>query len=115
MSMVPTLPPKCQLLHHLWNLAVQQAQESGELPNHVFGAIGLYLVDPRTFPVFFPTPKNATVFARTGGDGVHYSLLHLDNEATDLSPVVMTVPFFGTSPNVIVGETFLEFLCLGCK
>ncbi len=54
------------------------------------------------------------MFAFTGGDGVHFSFLHIDDIVTDTSPIVMTVPL-GHHENVIVGAHLLEFLCLGCQ
>ncbi|MCC7388274.1 MAG: hypothetical protein IT431_05855 [Phycisphaerales bacterium] len=59
------------------------------------------------------TPRNATVFATTGGDGVHFSLLHRGGEVRIDSPVVMTVPFAFESPNHIAGADLREFLDLG--
>lgn len=60
------------------------------------------------------TPVNTTVFATTGGDGVHYSIL----EISDLiQPVVMTVPMnagaANQSSNQILGANLNEFLSLG--
>ena len=41
------------------------------------------------------TPKNTLVFARTGGNGVHFSLLKISEK---IQPIVMTVPAnFGNS------------------
>jgi len=60
------------------------------------------------------TPVNTSVFASTGGDGVHYSIL----EISDLiQPVVMTVPMNAgpsiKSSNRILGANLNEFLSLG--
>jgi hypothetical protein len=60
----------------------------------------------------FCTPVNSRTFARTGGDGTHFSLLILDGRITSKSPVVMTVPPDGMT--LVVGESLLDFLCLGC-
>lgn len=60
------------------------------------------------------TPLNSTTFARTGGDGVHFGLLHLDDRPIDEAPVVLTTPV-ADKPNVVVGETLREFLALGCR
>jgi hypothetical protein len=60
------------------------------------------------------TPLNSTTFARTGGDGVHFGFLHVDGADVDGSPVIMSTPI-ADEPNVIVGETFREFLALGCR
>lgn len=59
------------------------------------------------------TPRNATVFASTGGDGVHFSMLHREGEVRPDSPVVMTVPFAFEDSNHIVGGDLREFLNLG--
>lgn len=60
------------------------------------------------------SPTNTKVFARTGGDGVHYSILEISEE---IQPVVMTVPMnFGGSMrdyNWIIGENLNEFLSIG--
>lgn len=63
---------------------------------------------------YWCTPTNSLTFATTGGDGVHYGLLSINSEFTDLSPVVMTVPMCDT-PNTIVGANLKEFLALGCR
>ena len=57
------------------------------------------------------TPLNCRTFADTGGDGVHFSLLVLDNLICNSSPVVLTVPPAGVS--LVVGEDLFDFLCLG--
>ena len=102
-SSMPTVYAGCRSLEHLWQLGQEQAMRTGCAPEDVFGAIGLFFVDPAEYKVFFPTPDNAMVFARTGGDGIHYSLLHVDGKVRDNSPVVMTVPFYAYVPNVVVG------------
>lgn len=60
------------------------------------------------------TPINTTIFAMTGGNGVHYSVLEL-SEIINL--VVMTVPMnFGNSIkdyNIILSENLVEFMSLG--
>lgn len=100
-------------LNRLWRLAEQEAQRTGEAPNSVFGEIGLYLERPLSNFGYDSTPVNTSTFASTGGDGVHYGLLHLDGEVRDNSPVVMTVPMMFEAPNLVVGESLVEFLCLG--
>jgi hypothetical protein len=63
---------------------------------------------------YFPTPNNTTILARTGGDGVHFSVLEISGK---INPVVMTVPMnFGNSAkdyNIILGENLNEFMGLG--
>lgn len=60
------------------------------------------------------TPINTTVFAHTGGDGVHFSILELSDE---IQPIIITVPMnFGgavKNRNLILGENLPEFLSLG--
>ncbi|QIG53265.1 hypothetical protein G6N82_03060 [Altererythrobacter sp. BO-6] len=58
------------------------------------------------------TPKNCSVFASTGGDGVHYSFLDLGNGISGACPIVMTVPM-AEAPNRVVGRDLLHFLGLG--
>ena len=74
---------------------------------------GLIPNDDQTFR-YNPTPKNTVVFARTGVDGVHFSILQLNNE---IQPVVMTVPMnfggFINEYNWILAENLNEFLSLG--
>lgn len=59
------------------------------------------------------TPLNVCVFADTGVDGAHFSLLVEDNAVTETSPIVMTTPSCGRS--FIVGESLRDFLCLGLR
>ena len=60
------------------------------------------------------TPLNTHLFAFSGGDGVHFSYLEINNE---ISPIIMTVPATaGKSAdeyNLIIAETFDELLGLG--
>ena len=58
------------------------------------------------------TPLNCRTFARTGGEGVHFSLLTHDGCIDSDSPVVMTNPDTSRS-NFVVGENLFDFLCLG--
>jgi hypothetical protein len=111
---VTTIPRSCITLNRLWHLARACAKQYNTIPEHIFGPIGLYLVHPDSFEVFYPTPQNATVFARTGGNGIHYSLLHINHVIDEISPVIMTIPF-ANNPNVVVGESLTDFLCIGCK
>ena len=60
------------------------------------------------------TPLNSFVFARTGGDGVHYSFFEVTDEVT---LIIMTVPcnYFNRidEANIILAESLFEFLGLG--
>jgi hypothetical protein len=60
------------------------------------------------------TPLNCRTFAGTGGDGVHFSLLVINGEITEKSPVVMTKPSDGWQ-SFILGESLRDFLNLGCE
>ena len=60
-------------------------------------------------------PRNSLSFATTGGDGVHFSLLALDDTASASWPVVMTVPMNFGEENLIVGSDLREFLGLGLR
>lgn len=82
--------------------------------NDHFDPIGLILQIPPKREDYWCTPLNALTFARTGGDGTHYSLVSLPKLPRSEQPIVMTVPM-GDTPNVIVGENLREFLALGCR
>ncbi len=60
------------------------------------------------------TPINCRVFASTGGDGTHFSLMIQNGEISQDSPVVMTVPC-NSGESLIVGENLHDFLCLGLR
>ena len=76
--------------------------------------IGLRLLRPLETWDYEVTPLNCSTFATTGGDGVHFSFLHLNGKVTEESPVVMTLPMAFDEPNRIVGADLHEFLSLGC-
>ena len=84
-----------------------------EFPDLYFDYSGLIPVKDETFR-YSSSPINTEVFANTGGDGVHYSILEISEK---VQPVVMTVPMnFGPSMksyNLILGENLNEFLSLG--
>jgi hypothetical protein len=104
-----------QLLEKLWSIAEIEAKRIGSDLSFVFNPIGLILRRPIERESYETTPDNSLAFATTGGDGVHYSLMHVEGEAGDLSPVVMTVPMNFEQENLIVGSDMKEFLCLGCQ
>jgi hypothetical protein len=64
---------------------------------------------------YLQAPRNSLSFASTGGDGVHFSLLALDDTAMASWPVVMTVPMNFDEENLIVGADLREFLGLGLR
>ncbi|MDR2875325.1 MAG: hypothetical protein LBV44_05290 [Methylobacillus sp.] len=97
------------MLSRLWQMA-----DNGSADVTALESIGLILERPPSNGGYPDTPVNSVAFAYTGGDGVHYSWLVLPDRPVDLSPIVMTVPM-GDTPNVIVGESFHDFLCLGSR
>jgi hypothetical protein len=99
-------------LDRLHDLAAEIA-EAGDDATSVFGDIGLFLAPSLGRATYDTTPMNSSTFASTGGDGVHFGLLHVEGKVVDTSPVVMTVPMCFGRPNAIVGETLREFLSLG--
>lgn len=88
-------------------------QVEEEFPNLYFDYAGI-IPEPDENARYNPTPINTKVFSRTGGDGVHYSILELSE---NLQPVIMTVPMNFGSPinsyNRILGENLNEFLSIG--
>ena len=80
------------------------------------GAVGLLLERQLALGGYWNSPDNALTFARTGGDGDHYSLLIHDGIVDEDSPVVMTWP---TAPEqdvqYIVGESLKDFLSFGLR
>jgi hypothetical protein len=92
----------------LWHLVNKVEAATGR---YYIDEVGLSVVDPTEPPGdggYRVSPVNATMFARTGGDGVHFSLLPSD-------AVVMTVPMAFEAPNHVVGADIREFLGLGCR
>lgn len=84
-----------------------------EFPNLYFDYAGIIPEDDENSR-YDSSPTNTKVFSRTGGDGVHYSILELSDK---IQPIVMTVPMnFGNSMNHynwIIGENLNEFLSIG--
>jgi hypothetical protein len=78
-----------------------------------FGRLGLILCPRLSHGGYFCTPDNTLMFARTGGEGVHFSFVVHDQQVTEKSPIVVTIPGEFGSPNFIVGESLFDFLCLG--
>ena len=76
-----------------------------------FRRLGLILNKELEFGGYWCSPKNALTFARTGGDGDHYSLLIHDDRIDEKSAVVLTWPSEGDQQ--IVGENLYDFLCFG--
>jgi hypothetical protein len=103
------------VLQRLWELAEQKGRENGTDAEMTFAPIGLWLLRSDDDGRYLSTPVNSCTFAKTGGDGVHYSLLWIGGEVTDESPVIMTVPCMPEEGNLIVGENLWDFLRLGCR
>jgi hypothetical protein len=80
-----------------------------------FGEVGLILRSPVGRLDYYCTPVSCCTFGVTGVDGVHFSLLAIDGDIEEDSPIVMTVPMAFDQPNVVVGDNLHDFLCLGCR
>jgi hypothetical protein len=84
-----------------------------KFPNLYFDYAGMIPIKDENFR-YDSSPINTEVFATTGGDGVHYSILDISE---NIQPVVMTIPMnFGDSMNdynLIIGENLNEFLSIG--
>lgn len=78
-----------------------------------FGALGLILNRRLENGGYWCTPTNSLAFARTGGNGVHFSFLVRNGKVTRSSPVVVTIPCEFGQPNFIGGATLKDFLNLG--
>jgi hypothetical protein len=97
-------------------LAEQLAERTGDDPDYVLFPLGLRLHGRHgDRGDYDATPANSTTFASTGGDGVHFSLLHVTTTVPGAAPVVMTVPMQFDAPNHVVGASLREFLALGCR
>jgi hypothetical protein len=104
-----------KVFQELWSLAVTLAPKGGD-PRGTFdcGAVGLILRDEEGPYGYDSTPLNADTFAKTGGDGVHFSFLLRPGQPVESAPVVMTVPMAFDDENHVVGEDLRDFLSLGC-
>ena len=106
-------------LSRLWALTGQALPDDGqEAFNSHFDAIGLNLSWPlKPSGYGWCAPSNVLQFAQTGGDGVHFGLLLLDDMLSEDSPVVMTIPMslHENDTNFVVGENLRDFLALGCR
>jgi hypothetical protein len=99
-------------LLRLWRLADTLPRPKGRAKDATFEPIGLILERPLRRAAYGTTPANTLTFARTGGDGVHFSFVLRDGEVHAASPVVMGVPMH-ERPSIIVGRDLLDFLALG--
>ena len=104
------IPPRLQ---DLYAVAATVGEELGQSARGVFDPCGLLLeIPPRRYE-YQSTPKTGLTFAETGGDGVHYSYFVDSRLPPGVVPIAMTVPMCFDRPNVIVADTFDEFLGLG--
>ena len=60
------------------------------------------------------TPLNAVTFAQMGVDGVHYALLKIEGQVHDNSPVIRVSPMDFDDDIIVLAESFLSFLAVGC-
>ena len=104
-----------QVLKRLWLSAENEARMTGSSFSHVFEPVGLILIRPVAGEGYESTPLNSLAFAKTGGDGVHFSLLRIGGGTRGPSPIVMTVPMNFGNENLVLGSNIREFLCLGCQ
>ena len=105
-------------LDRLWALTGQPLAESGvAYSSRHFDEIGLLLSLPlKPSEYGWCAPTNVLRFAETGGDGVQFGLLLLDETLSEDSPVIMTVPMaMGDKTSFVVGENLSDFLALGCR
>jgi hypothetical protein len=111
-------PPKAFVAEwtRLWQLANRVAAATKREPGSVFEPVGLFLEDPARTGAwdYDATPVNATTFASTGGDGVHFSVLR-GPDGDGATPVVMTVPMAFDNPNHVLAGSLREFLALGSR
>jgi len=103
------------ILEKLFELEREAARRFPREYDPGLGRIGLLLM--RDLPNFgYPcTPTNSRSFAHTGGEGVHFSFLVSNDEINEESPILLTIPAAPKSPTFLVGETLLDFLCLGIQ
>ncbi len=108
-------PVEHALLLDVAEFSREAAARYGRDPLAGLDDIGLILEIDGSAVSYEITPRNASVFAHTGGDGVHFALLHRGGRPTAASPVVMTVPFAFENANHVVGENLFDFLRLGSR
>ncbi|MBN1909010.1 MAG: hypothetical protein JW818_04660 [Pirellulales bacterium] len=81
------------------------------------GQMGMLLYAECRTGGYWCTPSNSMAFATTGGDGVHFSFIVEDDNITEDSPVIVTVPAaFGDGPETasfVVGDSLRNFLRFG--
>lgn len=100
------------LFEELKEFIQDYAKRNGEQEANLFEDMGMFLHSSLSRWNYFCTPINSTTFASTGGDGVHYGYLNLEN--SPITPVVMTIPM-ASKHNIILGESLHEFMRLGAR
>jgi len=104
-------PPKLQEL--LSAIELSAIETIKEFPDFFFDHAGIIPAKAASYQ-YDATPLNTTVFAATGGNGVHFSVLQISEQ---INPVVMTVPmnFSGSIREriIILGESLAEFMSIG--
>ena len=75
-----------------------------------------YLIYPPVEDLGYESaPKGAVAFGAMGVDGIHYLILKVDDEITDLSPVIYFSPMDFSNPYVLLGHSFKQYLALACS
>ena len=63
---------------------------------------------------YWCTPKNAVIFGWTGVDGIHYTILKIEDDIREDSPILRVSPTDFEEPFSLLGRTFVDFLAIGC-
>ena len=69
---------------------------------------------PRADYGYEATPRNSVTFGAMGVDGVHYTILKIDGEICDDSPVVQVGPMDFSNPYSLLGESLLDYFARAC-
>jgi hypothetical protein len=80
------------------------------------GQMGMLLDSKLVNGGYWCTPKKSLAFASTGGNGVHFSFIIQNDEITEDSPVIVTVPANPGIPemsNCVVANNLRNFLRFG--
>ena len=103
-----TSPPWAAALDELFGVAESERFPVWE-PGEPLAVVSLLR---RPFTPYPDTPVGAEPILSTGVDGEHWSAIRADTPSGYL--LVMTAPSTSPKPNLVVGESLFEFLCLGC-
>jgi hypothetical protein len=69
---------------------------------------------PTVDSLYAATPRNAVTFGQMGVDGVHFTILRVDGEIDNNSPVIQVGPMDFSEPYVVLGDSFLDYLAGAC-